>query len=163
MVGRGTRLAEGKDHLLLLDFLWLTERHDLCRPSALVCKSRDVAAMLDKKMADNCNQSFDLIKEEEAAETDITELHMGSKEAFCRRQGHGPVRRDACGDRRQGRREGPRLHPHGDGRDGRFLRGRAGWRGPDDSRAGAERNALYCARRQHGTGVCRVRTRIDGT
>ena len=27
MVGRGTRLSEGKDHLLLLDFLWHTERH----------------------------------------------------------------------------------------------------------------------------------------
>lgn len=38
MVGRGTRLYPGKDDLLLLDFLWLTERHDLCRPSALVSK-----------------------------------------------------------------------------------------------------------------------------
>lgn len=27
MVGRGTRLAPGKDHLLLLDFLWHTERY----------------------------------------------------------------------------------------------------------------------------------------
>ena len=27
MVGRGTRLSPGKDHLLLLDFLWHTERH----------------------------------------------------------------------------------------------------------------------------------------
>ena len=27
MVGRGTRLAEGKKNLLILDFLWHTERH----------------------------------------------------------------------------------------------------------------------------------------
>lgn len=33
MVGRGMRLSPetGKEHLLLLDFLWMTERHDLCR------------------------------------------------------------------------------------------------------------------------------------
>ena len=29
---------EGKKELLLLDFLWMTERHDLCRPSALISK-----------------------------------------------------------------------------------------------------------------------------
>lgn len=38
MVGRGTRLHPGKTDLLLLDFLWLTERHDFCRPSALISK-----------------------------------------------------------------------------------------------------------------------------
>lgn len=45
MVGRGTRLSPGtgKDHLLLLDFLWMTERHDLCRPAHLVAQSADVA------------------------------------------------------------------------------------------------------------------------
>jgi superfamily II DNA or RNA helicase len=41
MVGRGTRRAEGKDHLLLLDFLWLHERHDLARPASLVAKNKD--------------------------------------------------------------------------------------------------------------------------
>lgn len=45
IVGRGTRLSPGtgKDHLLLLDFLWMTERHDLCRPAHLVAQSADVA------------------------------------------------------------------------------------------------------------------------
>ena len=28
MVGRGTRLSPGKKDLLLLDFLWLTDRHE---------------------------------------------------------------------------------------------------------------------------------------
>ena len=37
MVGRGTRLCEGKEDLLLLDFLWHTERHELCRPAHLIC------------------------------------------------------------------------------------------------------------------------------
>lgn len=36
MVGRGTRLCEGKRNLLLLDFLWHTSTHDLCRPASLL-------------------------------------------------------------------------------------------------------------------------------
>ena len=35
MVGRGTRLHPGKENLLLLDFLWHTERHELCHPAHL--------------------------------------------------------------------------------------------------------------------------------
>lgn len=46
MVGRGTRLAPGKDHLLLLDFLWLHERHDLARPASLVAKNREEEAAI---------------------------------------------------------------------------------------------------------------------
>lgn len=42
-IGRGTRLAEGKDHLLVLDPLWLTGRHDLVRPASLVAKSKEEA------------------------------------------------------------------------------------------------------------------------
>ena len=52
MVGRGTRLAEGKDDLLLLDFLWHTERHELCRPACLICENADVA----KKMTENLEE-----------------------------------------------------------------------------------------------------------
>lgn len=40
MVGRGTRLAEGKENLLILDFLWHTERHELCRPAHLITDSQ---------------------------------------------------------------------------------------------------------------------------
>lgn len=43
MVGRGTRLAAGKAELLLLDFLWHTERHELCHPAHLICENEDVA------------------------------------------------------------------------------------------------------------------------
>lgn len=45
MVGRGTRLSPetGKKRLLLLDFLWMTDRHELCRPAHLVAQSPDVA------------------------------------------------------------------------------------------------------------------------
>lgn len=46
MVGRGTRLHPGKDHLLLLDFLWHTERHELCHPASLVCQDEEVARQM---------------------------------------------------------------------------------------------------------------------
>ncbi len=53
MVGRGTRPLPGKDHLLLLDFLWHVERHQLCRPAHLVSECDDVARkMTDKAEAD---------------------------------------------------------------------------------------------------------------
>ena len=35
MVGRGTRLSPGKENLLILDFLWLTGKHNLCKPACL--------------------------------------------------------------------------------------------------------------------------------
>lgn len=38
MVGRGTRISPGKDHLLLLDFLWMHEKHNLIRPAHLIAK-----------------------------------------------------------------------------------------------------------------------------
>lgn len=43
MVGRGTRTAEHKKNLLLLDFLWLHETHNLIRPAHLVAKSQEEA------------------------------------------------------------------------------------------------------------------------
>lgn len=43
MVGRGTRVAPWKRNLLLLDFLWLHERHTLIRPAHLIASSDDIA------------------------------------------------------------------------------------------------------------------------
>lgn len=70
MVGRGMRLSPGKDHLLLLDFLWMTERHDLCRPSALISKDEKIAEMIDEKIKFG-DEEIDLIEAEEQAEADV--------------------------------------------------------------------------------------------
>lgn len=51
MVGRGTRLCEGKKDLLLLDFLWMTDRHELCRPADLVCEDHAVAQRMTENLA----------------------------------------------------------------------------------------------------------------
>lgn len=51
MVGRGTRLSTGKSDLLLLDFLWMTDKHELCRPADLVCEDRAVARQMTENLA----------------------------------------------------------------------------------------------------------------
>ncbi len=70
MVGRGMRLSPGKDHLLLLDFLWMTARHDLCRPSSLVSKDAEIAQKLDRLLMKD-DGVYDLIESEEEAERDV--------------------------------------------------------------------------------------------
>lgn len=70
MVGRGMRLSPGKTELLLLDFLWMTERHDLCKPSALISKDEAIAKKIDERMMEDAD-GFDLIEAEEQAERDI--------------------------------------------------------------------------------------------
>lgn len=70
MVGRGTRLAPGKKHLLLLDFLWHTERHELCHPAHLICENEEVA----KKMTENIEAvgcPVDIEQAEEKANEDV--------------------------------------------------------------------------------------------
>lgn len=54
MVGRGTRLSPetGKDHLLLLDFLWHVDRHELCRPAHLVAPDSDTARAMTRRIED---------------------------------------------------------------------------------------------------------------
>lgn len=70
MVGRGMRLFPGKDHLLLLDFLWMTQRHDLCRPSSLISKDEAIAQMIDQMVSDE-EDGVDLMEAEEQAESDV--------------------------------------------------------------------------------------------
>lgn len=51
IVGRGTRIYPGKDHLLLLDFLWLTEEHSLVRPANLIAKDEQEARQITEALA----------------------------------------------------------------------------------------------------------------
>lgn len=69
MVGRGTRLSPGKEDLLLLDFLWHSERHDLVRPCHLVGKNPDLAARVAEIMAEETQgEAVDLLDAEDDAE-----------------------------------------------------------------------------------------------
>lgn len=71
MVGRGTRTAPGKDHLLLLDFLWHTERHELCHPASLICESLEVAQRMTEALEDAAGCPVDIEEAEERAESDV--------------------------------------------------------------------------------------------
>lgn len=70
MVGRGTRLHPGKDHLLLLDFLWHTDRHELCHPAHLICKNEEVAKKLTENV-ENAGGAVDIMEAEAQAESDV--------------------------------------------------------------------------------------------
>lgn len=71
MVGRGTRLHPGKDHLLLLDFLWHTERHELCHPACLICESEDVARRMTERLEEEAGCPTDLEEAERMASEDV--------------------------------------------------------------------------------------------
>lgn len=71
MVGRGTRLCEGKTELLLFDFLWHTERHELCRPSHLICENKEVAQKMTENLARQAGCAVDLEEAEEQAQSDV--------------------------------------------------------------------------------------------
>ena len=50
IIGRGTRLWPGKDHLLVLDFLWQAEEHSLMRPANLIAEDEVDARALTEKL-----------------------------------------------------------------------------------------------------------------
>lgn len=70
IVGRGTRIHPGKKNLLLLDFLWMSERHDLCRPASLIAHDKMVA----DKMTEAINAAgcpVDISEAEKSAESEV--------------------------------------------------------------------------------------------
>ena len=71
MVGRGTRLFPGKDHLLLLDFLWHTERHELCHPAHLICESEEVARQMTANLEKDAGCPVDIEEAEQTASEDV--------------------------------------------------------------------------------------------
>lgn len=73
MVGRGTRLSPetNKDHLLLLDFLWHTERHELCHPASLICESAEVAQKMTENMEKDAGCIMDIEEAERTASEDV--------------------------------------------------------------------------------------------
>jgi len=75
MVGRGTRLSPetGKDHLLLIDFLWMTERHELCHPASLICEDEDVARRMTKDMEANAGNPEDIEEAEKKATEEVVQ------------------------------------------------------------------------------------------
>ena len=72
MVGRGTRPAEGKKDLLLLDFLWHTTRHELCRPACLIAQTEEIAECMTERIAES-GAPMELTEVETLAESDAVQ------------------------------------------------------------------------------------------
>ncbi|MDK8193750.1 DEAD/DEAH box helicase [Paenibacillus sp. UMB7766-LJ446] len=70
MVGRGTRLHPGKTELLLLDFLWHTERHELCHPAHLIAENEEIAQAMTKQI-EEAGIALDLEDVEKQAAEDV--------------------------------------------------------------------------------------------
>jgi superfamily II DNA or RNA helicase len=65
MVGRGTRLCEGKKDLLLLDPLFLTDDHALVKSARLIAGTEEEAAVLQELL--NSGEEVDLLESEAEA------------------------------------------------------------------------------------------------
>jgi len=85
MVGRGTRLSPGKKNLLLLDFLWLTSTHDLCRPACLVSEDENVCEHITKKTEKKTAVDEDLELTPELVEEAETEFTKKCKDTLAKR------------------------------------------------------------------------------
>jgi superfamily II DNA or RNA helicase len=53
IIGRGTRIWPGKDHLLVLDFLWQAEEHSLVKPAHLIAEDEEDAEQLTAMLGED--------------------------------------------------------------------------------------------------------------
>lgn len=89
MCGRGTRIHPGKSDLLLLDFLWHSERHELCRPAHLVCENQDISRRVSEIMAEEAKAGpLDLLLEVTGAENTATAEREESLRKILEEQKH---------------------------------------------------------------------------
>lgn len=61
MVGRGTRIADGKDDLLLLDPLFMTDDHRLITPARLTARTKEQAEAMMEQIHSEKADSYDLL------------------------------------------------------------------------------------------------------
>lgn len=90
MVGRGTRICKGKTELLLLDFLWLSAKYDICGPASLLNGTGENDEEINQKIRESANgmDLFDAESEvinakearEESLEAEIDENRYRQKE-----------------------------------------------------------------------------------
>lgn len=65
MIGRGTRLSPGKENLLILDFLWLCKKHNLCKPAHLVSDNAEDTEKVTRATEEEEIDLFDAITDAE--------------------------------------------------------------------------------------------------
>lgn len=70
MIGRGTRTHPLKSDLLILDFLWLHERHSLVKPAHLVARDEEEAERITQVAESAGGETQDLIELQGTAEAE---------------------------------------------------------------------------------------------
>ena len=65
MIGRGTRLFPGKDNLLILDFFWMSQKHNLCKPASLVSDNEGDIETVTRESKDEEIDLFDAVSDAE--------------------------------------------------------------------------------------------------
>lgn len=70
MLGRGLRLFPGKTDCLVLDFLWMTTKHDLVHPAAVFTRTQEVADRMTEMVEESGGQ-MDMMELLDQAETDV--------------------------------------------------------------------------------------------
>lgn len=72
MVGRGTRIAPGKENLLLLDPLFMTDKHKIITPARLVASKPEQAQYIEDQLGEEEKDLMDL--DDEAEEERLSKL-----------------------------------------------------------------------------------------
>lgn len=67
MIGRGTRLHPGKKNLLILDFLWLCRKHNLCKPACLASDNEEDIEAVTSKTTEEQLELFGAVSDAEEA------------------------------------------------------------------------------------------------
>lgn len=65
MIGRGTRISPGKENLLILDFLWLCKKHNLCKPANLIADNEEDAEHVTRRTEEEEIDLFDAVSDAE--------------------------------------------------------------------------------------------------
>jgi superfamily II DNA or RNA helicase len=85
MIGRGTRIAPGKQDLLILDFLWQTTEHNLCVPASLIAKDEKEAQQI-MGLVTCGGESIDIVEAQSEAKRQREESLRKALEAQSRKQ-----------------------------------------------------------------------------
>lgn len=72
IIGRGTRLYEGKKNLLILDFLWHSAKHDLCHAAHLIApRTETVQKMREISEKKGAGAQLELLELEQCVDNEI--------------------------------------------------------------------------------------------
>lgn len=92
MIGRGTRLYPTKKDLLILDFLWMISKHELCRPACLIAKKDEISKRATKKQEEKLGEVVDIEEIILEAEKDSVKEREEALAEQLRKQRHKKMR-----------------------------------------------------------------------